>query len=82
MIELLIGSIIGTITSLIISEIYFRRASNEMTKEIGNLKSANLKLEESLKYIEDITANLIEDSEIIRKHSVSGTIDDPKYPYK
>ena len=71
----ILGSIIGALTSLIITHFYYKKAGSELdeqTKMLGKIVNDSQELLESI----------AKDSEIIRKHSVAGTIDDPEFPYK
>ena len=82
LIEIILGSIIGTVVSLIIAEMYHRRSSRGLKREIDLLEQTNKKL---LKTLDDVIDNqdfIAEKTEIIHNHSVRGTPDDPDYPYK
>ena len=82
MFELLFGAIFGTISSLIISHIYFTKSSDEFERSIEMLKieiSELRAVSQNLAYSSEVIAN---DTSMIGRHAVSGTIDDPEYPYK
>jgi len=82
MIEIILGSIIGAVVSLIIAEIYHRRANRGLKKEIDLLEQANKKLMETIDEVIDNQEFIAEKTEIIHNHSIIGTPDDPDYPYK
>ena len=82
MIEIVIGAVIGAFVSLIIAEIYHRRASKETSKEIEKLSALNSETRETLDEAIAIIAKSSESTELIRRHAVMGTTDDPEYPYK
>ncbi len=82
MLELIIGSIIGAILSILIAEVYHRRASKETQSEIKKLKSLSEELKKSLEEIEQYSLYAAETAETIVKHVAFGTPDDPEYPYK
>jgi gas vesicle protein len=82
MIELIIGSIVGAIVSLIIAEIYHRRASKETKSEIDRLSKLSEELRKALQNVQIILYSTSENTEIVKKHSVAGTPDDSNYPYK
>lgn len=82
MVEIIIGSIIGALVSLIIAEIYHRRASKGLQNEIELLEGANKKLLKTLDEVIDSQESIAEKTEVIHDHTVAGTPDDPDYPYK
>lgn len=82
MFEIILGCVIGAVTSLVISEVYYRRTSKDMKIEIDRLKNENDELKKSVGYLENTANDLKDDTEMIRKHTVRGTTDDPEFPYK
>lgn len=82
MIEMIIGAIIGALVSLLIAEIYHRRASKSLKAEIDKLKELNQSMMESMNLLEEMSLTIGEDVSIARKHSAKGTPDDPEFPYK
>ena len=75
MLELIIGSVIGAIISLVIAEVYWRRSSYGLRKEVDRLHSIQ----------EDIESVLMEvagDVTLAKRHIGKGTHDDPDFPYK
>lgn len=82
MIEIVIGAVIGAVVSLIVAEIYHRRASRETSAEIEKLSALNAETRETLDHTLTIIAASAESTELIKRHAVMGTPDDPDYPYK
>jgi gas vesicle protein len=82
MIELIIGAVIGTLVSIAIAEVYHRRSSKGLREEIDSLRDANKSLSESVEELNSAAQYSVELGEIIRKHAVAGTPDDPDFPYK
>lgn len=82
MIELILGAVIGGIVSLIVSEVYHRRAAKELNDETTKLKKVNAEIVANIDSLLEIQEDISEKTETIFKHSVAGTPDDPDYPYK
>jgi hypothetical protein len=82
MIELIVGAILGTIGSLVITHIYYRKSSHELEVSITVLKSEIEVLQSITKELQEGASVISSDTEIIRRHAVAGTPDDPEYPYK
>ncbi|SDX46224.1 hypothetical protein [Nitrosomonas oligotropha] len=82
MIELIIGAILGTIGSLVIAHFYYQKSSCELNKSIADLKNEIESLKIITKSLNEASGLILEDTELIRKHAVIGTTDDPEYPYK
>lgn len=82
MIELIIGAVIGAVVSIAIAEVYHRRSSKGLQKEINSLRNANQTLSQSIEELSSATQSSVELSAIIKKHVVAGTLDDPDFPYK
>ncbi len=82
MVELVIGAIIGAAVSLFIAEVYHSRSSKDLTQLISRLEDKNIKMGVMLDNLEEWQSQHFEDLQMIRKHSVLGTRDDPNYPYK
>jgi len=82
MIELIIGAFIGAITSIAIAEIYHRRSSSSLRKEIERLEASNNTLLQSIKNLEDLISNIKNDTEVTRQNVIVGTPDVPRFPYK
>ena len=82
MIEIIIGAVIGAIVSLIVAEIYHRRASKETSKELDKLSALNSEISEALDHAVSIIAVAAENTDVIKRHAVIGTPDDPEYLYK
>ena len=76
------GAVIGAVVSLIVAEIYHRRASKETSEEIGKLATLNTETREMLDHALMIIAASADSTELIKRHAVKGTPDDPDYPYK
>jgi hypothetical protein len=82
MLELILGAILGTIGSLAIAHLYYRRSSHELEASIASLNS-------ELEALRGLTAELrgtvllvAGDTAMVRKHAVAGPSDDSDYPYK
>ncbi len=82
MIELIVGAILGTIGSLVITYIFYRKASRDLDVSIVVLKTEIEDLQSITKELQEAAFVISSDTEIIRKHAVVGTSDDPEYPYK
>ncbi len=82
MIEIVIGAVIGAVVSLIIAEIYHRRASKETSRELDNLSALNVEISETLEHAVSIIGASAESTELVKRHVVAGTLDDPEFPYK
>lgn len=82
MLELITGAAIGAIVSIAIAEIYHRRASKETQKEINNLKILAKELQETINETKESSQYIAEQTELVKKHVVAGTSDDPDFPYK
>lgn len=82
MIELIIGALLGTIGSLFITHIYYKKSSNDFKRLKSNLKEEIDKLEELSKDIEKASQFILSDTAVIRKYATLNTVDDPEYPYK
>jgi len=82
MIKIIMGAVIGALVSFAIAEVYHRRSRKGLQKEIDSLRDANQSLSESLEEINSAAQYSADLSEIIRKHAVAGTPDDPDFPYK
>lgn len=82
MIELVIGSVIGAIVSLLVAELYHRRASKETAKEMDRLAKLNSEIRETLDHATSMIEVSSKSTETIKKHAIAGTPDDPEYPYK
>ena len=82
MLEIILGAVIGAISSVLIAEAYHRRASKETQAEINNLKNLGKELEEHLEEIKHSSFYTAEITEIVKEHISHGTPDDPEYPYK
>ena len=82
MFELIIGGIFGAISSLLISHIYYKKSSNEFDEAIHILKNEISKLTEVSESLASVSEVIVEDTAVIRRHTVQRTSDDPQYPYK
>ena len=82
MIELIIGVVIGAIISVTIAEIYHRRSSASLRAEIQRLESANDTTNQSIEDMGELASKIGNDVEMTKRHTVSGTSNDPRYPYK
>ncbi len=82
MIELFIGAVLGTISSLIITHFYYRLSSRGLSKEIDRLRDKLAVLEGIMDNIEEDAVDLLNDVQRIYRVAVAGTPDDPDYPYK
>lgn len=82
MLELISGAILGTIGSLLVAHIYYRISSRELDSSINNLKNEIETLKSVTQELQSASSVILSDTEIIRKHAVIGTPDDPEYPYK
>ena len=76
------GAVIGAIISIIIAELYHRRASRETQKEIDCLKKLSSELKESLEEVKETSFYTANVTDKVKEHIVRGTPDDPNYPYK
>ncbi|EOB3921722.1 hypothetical protein ACIJC2_004645 [Vibrio parahaemolyticus] len=82
MLDIVIGAVIGAIVSLIIAETYHRRASKETARELEKLSALNKEISNALESAASVIAETAEDTEIIKRHAILGTPNDPDYPYK
>ena len=82
MIELIVGAILGTIGSLVITHIYYKRSSRELDQSISVIKNEMVVLQAISREIQDAASEISSDTDVILKHAVVGTTDDPAYPYK
>ena len=82
MLELVVGAILGTIGSLVITHIYYRKSSRDLEESIVVLKKEIEYLRSVTQELQDASSTISSDTEIIRKHAVINTLDDPAYPYK
>lgn len=82
MLELAIGAVIGTIVSLLIAELYHRRSSRSLNALISALAEKNAELGKTLAELQEWQEQHFDDLQMIRKHAVAGTTDDPEWPYK
>ncbi len=82
MIDTIIGAAIGAVISILIAQLYHRRASAALQQEIETLKSSNDTMHQSIKDLDDLASKIREDTEITKRHTVAGTPDDSEYPYK
>jgi gas vesicle protein len=71
-IELIIGSMVGAIVSLIIAEIYHHRASKETKSEIDRLSKLSEELSDALQEVQTILHRSAETTKIVKKHVVAG----------
>ncbi|MGL0931707.1 hypothetical protein ACSTDZ_21950 [Vibrio vulnificus] len=82
MFDLVFGAVIGAIVSLVIAEVYHRRASKQTAKELEKLSNLNIEISNTLESAIAIISESAESTELIKQHAVAGTSDDPEYPYK
>ncbi len=82
MIELFIGAILGTVGSLAISHVYYKKSSCDLNMLILSLKCEIETLKNTSQEIEIASASIAADTRVIRQHSVIGTSDDSEFPYK
>jgi hypothetical protein len=82
MIETIIGAIIGAAVTLIISELYYKRSSKDLNKQVVSLESKVTRLDSLIHNLEEWQKVHFDSLQTIKKHAVAGTIDDPDYPYK
>lgn len=82
MLELILGAILGTIGSLAIAHLYYRRSSRELEVSIESLNSELGTLRELTTELRGTVSLVADDTAMVRKHAVVGTADDPGYPYK
>ena len=82
MLETILGAILGTITSVIITHIYYRRSSQELRAEVDALRAELTKLTNISNELQGYSEEILKTSELTKKHIVQGTPDDPEYPYK
>ena len=82
MLETILGAILGTITSVIITHTYYRRASQDLRAEVDALRGALTRLTDISSELQGYSEEILKTSELTKKHVVQGTTDDPEYPYK
>lgn len=82
MFDTIIGCIIGTIVSIIIAHIYYKKATDDLEQLKLDIKSETDKLIKISEFISEDTAQTQRDAEMIKKHVTNNTIDDPDFPYK
>lgn len=82
MIELVTGAALGALVSLMIAEVYHRCSSRDLNEIIEGLQGKSSTLGEMIANLEDWHELHYDDLQMIRKHLVIGTPDDPEYPYK
>jgi hypothetical protein len=79
---LILGAILGTIGSLVVSHFYYKRSSKDFEKELDRLRNQLDTLKNLLGDLESNTEYLISGVDTVKKITVRGTTDDPEYPYK
>jgi hypothetical protein len=82
MIDIILGAILGTITSVVIVHFYYRRSTQDLEREVDDLRKELQNLKSMSRELQDVADMIIANSEVTKKHVVAGTPDDPEYPYK
>lgn len=76
------GAIIGAGVSWLIAHRFHNKAGKELEVQIGIIKELNTSIAESVRELADISSFTAEKAEMLEKHAVAGTSDDPNFPYK
>ncbi|GIU36334.1 hypothetical protein L2719_14950 [Shewanella schlegeliana] len=79
---MIVGAIIGAVISWSIAHKYHKKASDEFQVQIDAITLLNKDLAKSVSELIDVSNFTAEKAEMIEKHAVVGTTDDPDYPYK
>ncbi|WP_143026639.1 hypothetical protein [Ferrimonas sediminum] len=79
---MIIGALIGAVISWSIAHKYHKKASDEFQVQIDAITQLNKDLAQSVGELIDVSNFTAEKAEMIEKHAVAGTSDDPNYPYK
>ncbi|MGA2300222.1 MAG: hypothetical protein ABSG77_05960 [Candidatus Acidiferrum sp.] len=82
MFEIILGAILGTLTSLIIAHVYYRRSTRDLEHEVDALRKELVNLKAMSQELQEAADSILESTEVTKKHVVVGTLDDPEYPYK
>ena len=76
------GASIGAGISWFIAYKFHKKAGKDLQAQINSIKELNDLLAESVRELTDISKLTAEKAEIIETHTVAGTSDDPRFPYK
>lgn len=79
---MIVGALIGAVISWSIAHRYHKKASDELQIQIDAITRLNKELAKSVNKLIDVSNLTAEKAEMIEKHAVAGTSDDPNYPYK
>lgn len=79
---MVVGAIISAGVSWVIAYKFHKKAGEELQGQIDSITELNESLAASVEKLVEISYFTAEKAEMIEKHAVSGTIDDPNYPYK
>lgn len=79
---MVVGAIISAGISWIIAYKFYKKAGEELQGQIDSITELNQSLAASVRELAEISYFTAEKAEMIEKHAVIGTIDDPNYPYK
>ena len=80
--DVVLGAVLGSLVSLVLAEVYYRRSSADLRQQVSELCELNEKLRESSEAVEGLLGTVGKDVALARKHAVIGTTDDPEFPYK
>lgn len=80
--ELVLGAIIGTVTSALLAEFYQRRANRELDARIEKLQELHDNLDRQLQDAVYFAEMAADKSTEAWRASVRGTAEDPDFPYK
>lgn len=79
---MVVGAIISAGISWFIAHKFHKRAGEELQGQINAITELNKSLAASVRELIEVSNFTAEKAEMIEKHAVAGTIDDPNYPYK
>lgn len=79
---MIVGASFGAGISWFIAYRFHKKAGKELQVQINSLTELNNLLAESVRELTDISKLTAEKAEIIETHTVAGTSDDPRFPYK
>ena len=82
MFDIILGAILGTLTSLIIAHFYYRRSTQDLEREVDDLRKELANLKSTSQQLQETADSILASAELTKKHVIIGTPDDPKYPYK
>ena len=80
--ELLLGALIGTVSSILISHFYYIRSSKEFEDLISKLNKEIITLSDLVEEVQHSSFVMFDSVEVVKKSVTENTINDSNYPYK